>query len=433
MSSNNNSLSNNSDSMSDSASESSEYADCNIGNELVGEIVGNRYILLHKIGSGAFASVWFAYYINDPSKKFYYAIKVQLPEDYSSGLDEISFLTKIKSKNNDKLSYLYERFEYHNNSDDDPMICMVFDLLACSSYQLIRRGKYSDGLPENTVLDITKQLLEGLKDIHEMNIIHTDIKPENLLIKGLHENTIKWINEYDKINISQIYNEILAKEKNESKISLKNEKNLKRIKDKSRQLLKEIMLKNINQIGSLTTGENISSFEIIADNNIDNIEIVISDYGTAYKNNEVELGLEIQTRYYRAPEIILGCYCDNKCDIWSIGCTIYELFTGEILFDPSKDSKFDRDVHHIYWIIEIIDDIPLWMIKKTYDKNKFFDKNNKLKVKSPDPWRIRDILQEKEKDLNNPNIIKLLNIIQKCLIIDPKIRPSASQLLNEFF
>jgi dual specificity tyrosine-phosphorylation-regulated kinase 2/3/4 len=40
----------------------------------------------------------------------------------------------------------------------------------------------------------------------------------------------------------------------------------------------------------------------------------------------------VQSRSYRAPEVILGCKYDYKVDIWSLGCIIAELFTGYVLF-----------------------------------------------------------------------------------------------------
>ena len=40
----------------------------------------------------------------------------------------------------------------------------------------------------------------------------------------------------------------------------------------------------------------------------------------------------VQTRSYRAPEVILGCEYTEKIDIWSFGCIIAELFTGQVLF-----------------------------------------------------------------------------------------------------
>ena len=38
---------------------------------------------------------------------------------------------------------------------------------------------------------------------------------------------------------------------------------------------------------------------------------------------------------YSAPELILGMDFDQKVDMWSIGCMLYELLTNEPLFFPT--------------------------------------------------------------------------------------------------
>ena len=45
------------------------------------------------------------------------------------------------------------------------------------------------------------------------------------------------------------------------------------------------------------------------------------------------------SRYYRAPEIILGNERGQPLDVWSIGCCLYEMHTGEILFRRNKDNN----------------------------------------------------------------------------------------------
>lgn len=47
----------------------------------------------------------------------------------------------------------------------------------------------------------------------------------------------------------------------------------------------------------------------------------------------------VQSRYYRAPEVILGCKYDFKIDLWSLGCVLAELYTGEVLFNGSDVSE----------------------------------------------------------------------------------------------
>jgi len=46
----------------------------------------------------------------------------------------------------------------------------------------------------------------------------------------------------------------------------------------------------------------------------------------------------VQSRFYRAPEILLGNRYDQGVDMWSLGCIIYELVCGAPLF-PANDEN----------------------------------------------------------------------------------------------
>lgn len=46
----------------------------------------------------------------------------------------------------------------------------------------------------------------------------------------------------------------------------------------------------------------------------------------------------IQSRYYRAPEIVLGIKYGMPIDMWSFGCVIMELFTGHPLFPGESET-----------------------------------------------------------------------------------------------
>lgn len=69
---------------------------------------------------------------------------------------------------------------------------------------------------------------------------------------------------------------------------------------------------------------------------LEDTTIHIIDFGSAIFNDEYH-SLVVSTRHYRAPEIILGTGWSFPCDIWSIGCILVELCTGEALFPTYDD------------------------------------------------------------------------------------------------
>ena len=52
---------------------------------------------------------------------------------------------------------------------------------------------------------------------------------------------------------------------------------------------------------------------------------------------------DIQTRQYRSPEVILGSKYDTSADMWSLACVVFELLTGDFLFDPQSGSRYEKD------------------------------------------------------------------------------------------
>lgn len=70
----------------------------------------------------------------------------------------------------------------------------------------------------------------------------------------------------------------------------------------------------------------------------------ICDLGTAIDRSDAatahnQITPYLVSRFYRAPEIILGMPYDYGVDVWSIGCTLYELYTGKILFTGDSNNQ----------------------------------------------------------------------------------------------
>jgi serine/threonine-protein kinase PRP4 len=68
--------------------------------------------------------------------------------------------------------------------------------------------------------------------------------------------------------------------------------------------------------------------------------IKLADFGTAVdKRDVIERTEYLVSRFYRAPEIILGMDIGYPVDMWAVGCTVYELWTGKILFTGRSNNQ----------------------------------------------------------------------------------------------
>jgi dual-specificity kinase len=86
--------------------------------------------------------------------------------------------------------------------------------------------------------------------------------------------------------------------------------------------------------------------------------IKLIDFGGANHERDSKSSI-INTRQYRAPEVILQC-CrwDHASDVWSLGCIFVEMATGNLLF------PVHNDIDHIYMIDKIAGKFPGWMAEQ---------------------------------------------------------------------
>ena len=82
---------------------------------------------------------------------------------------------------------------------------------------------------------------------------------------------------------------------------------------------------------------------------------------------------EIQTRQYRSPEVIIGADYDTSADVWSFACTIFEMVTGDFLFEPRKGNNYDKDDDHLAQMMELLGRMPKNMALSGKHSKKFFN------------------------------------------------------------
>ena len=116
-------------------------------------------------------------------------------------------------------------------------------------------------------------------------------------------------------------------------------------------------------------------------------KIKIIDLGSCYIYKDKQITNHyVQSRYYRAPEVVLGCKFDFGIDIWSFGCIVYELLTGKPLFG----GKSERDL--IGRITSIIGMPPKEIfIESGYVYNFFLKQNEEVSLVEKTDKRNRAI------------------------------------------
>ena len=162
-------------------------------------------------------------------------------------------------------------------------------------------------------------------------------------------------------------------------------------------------------------------------------KIKLCDFGNALSLSEAGITEYIASRYYRAPEIILGCKFDTQVDMWSLGATLSEACTGKILFPGISNHDMIRLMLNLKGI-----KMPEWMIKEGQFSNKHFDAEGKFIMREQGPLRVgTDDLMAALKAANKKADAKVLvffkDFLQKCLTIDPKERLCPEDALGHPF
>lgn len=105
----------------------------------------------------------------------------------------------------------------------------------------------------------------------------------------------------------------------------------------------------------------------------ENIKLKICDLGNGCWTHH-HFTHKIQTRQYRGPEVMLGIEYDTSADLWSLACMIFELITGDFLFDPrkAKDGSYGKTDDHLAQIIELLGPIPKSFALSAVNFDKFF-------------------------------------------------------------
>lgn len=139
---------------------------------------------------------------------------------------------------------------------------------------------------------------------------------------------------------------------------------------------------------------------------------------------------DIQTRQYRSPEVILGKKYDTSADMWSMACFIFELLTGDLLFDPKSGRNFNRDEDHLAQMIELLGKMPKAFTGSTRGAKEFFNRKGELKrIRNLKYWELEQVLTEKYR-FSTRDAKSLASFLEPMLRYDPVKRARAEESLQ---
>ncbi|KAL9224350.1 hypothetical protein vseg_000393 [Gypsophila vaccaria] len=308
---------------------------------VLNSVIAGRYHVTEYLGSAAFSKAIQAHDLHTGMDVCVKIIKNN-KDFFDQSLDEIKLLKFVnKHDPGDKyhLLRLYDYFYYREH------LLIVCELLKANLYEFHKFNRESGGEVYFTMprlQSITIQVLEALRFLHGLGLIHCDLKPENILVKS-----------YSRCEVKVI------------------------------------------DLGS-------SCFE--------------TDHLCSY----------VQSRSYRAPEVILGLSYDNKIDIWSLGCILAELCTGNVLFQNDSPATL------LARVIGIIAPIDQGMLAKGRDTYKYFTKNHMLYERNQETNRLEYLIPKKTSlrhrlPMGDQGFI---DFVGHLLEVNPKKRPSASEALK---
>ncbi len=341
-------------------------------NPPIGTIIAGRYEVCDFLGTAAFSSALQCVDLTaQGGEDEYVCLKVikNNKDFFDQSLDEIKLLQYINSRGDTENNHILRLLDYFYTKEH---LFIVSELLKQNLYEFGRHIRENMDEPYFTfprLKKITKQVLEALNFIHSLNLIHCDLKPENIVMKSYSRCEIKLID-----------------------------------------------------FGS-------SCFQ--------------SDSLTTY----------IQSRSYRAPEVILGCPYDHRIDIWSLGGVLAELHTGYVLF---QNDSIATMLSRITGILGNFPDHVLSSGKETakyftlsdivYDRNEegkfiyIYPKKTTLQARLHlgeedhfDDDENNENTQWKKRELTNEEVV-FLDFVKELLNLDPYKRVSAKQaLLHKWF
>ncbi|KAF9241657.1 hypothetical protein DTO013E5_10067 [Penicillium roqueforti] len=383
---------------------------------VLGDVFNRQYKVIRKLGEGSYSTVWLA---RDLENSGYVALKI-LVSEISGSTTELRILRHIIEvapvEGTRYITRLLGEFEHRGPNGVHK--CLVFEPMGPSVNTMVeelpqfkpRRREMKIRYPLQMAKSILKQSLQALVFLHENGIAHGDFQPGNILFT---------LNDIDSTP-----EDLLRQEEDVQ----------------SRSISPPVQRLDGKQDGwaprYLCVAQPLVPFTCYAEG----FKVKLSDMGGAYFFTDppakpvTPLGL-------RAPEFILTGAVDNTVDIWSFGCLVFELITGQPLFCIPSSEMEDDD--HLLSLTAQLGALPDELYKHWTTSSLYFTPERKLfncqlggVAPGEEPLMVEQTSMEESfdrtgLDLDEEEAHKVKALIRWILQYDPAKRPSPAKILAD--
>lgn len=300
-----------------------------------------------KLGEGSYGSV---YKCTDENGKTYAVKCIEINSTGIPNILESSIMTTISHKS------LNTALHIHTTPEE----VHIFQKLASTDLAMHTR-KRKQNVPFNVLCEWTFSLVQAVACLHRQNIVHADIKANNVLL--FEDNTIK-LGDFT------------------------------------------LAVKIWDDLSKKSSGESLSADDI-------NLQ------KTFFKHR-------VCTYSHRPPECWFGKGWSFPLDVWSLGCTLFEIAYGQLLF-PSQGKIKDEESKRLVY-------------KKAVNCMLHWAKNGPNASTCPlwlEDYKIEENVEFRKAVLpanfNNPQYREFNKLVLSMLRIDPLRRPNINEVLKHPF